>query len=169
MIAILDAHYSEQLTRVACVLADSWRDDLAAGERVIELPPAAEYEPGQFYLRELPALTAVLELLPCAPDVIVVDAYAWLGEGHPGLGARLHEALGGTIPVIGVAKSAYAGAPHAEVIRGESSRPLYVTAAGMVADAAAAIITAMHGPNRLPDLIRRADQLARGIAVPLHG
>jgi len=38
-----------------------------------------------------------------------------------------------------------------------------VTAAGCDPLAAAERIAAMHGPHRIPDLLRQADRLARGI------
>lgn len=61
----------------------------------------------------------------------MVDGYVDLDPGgRPGLGARLHAGLGGGVPVIGVAKTAFRTATHAaQVIRGHSARPLYVTAA----------------------------------------
>jgi len=52
------------------------------------------------------------------------------------------------------------------VLRGDSSRPLFVTAAGMNADGAAELVRGMHGLHRLPTLLKRADQLARGHATP---
>ena len=52
------------------------------------------------------------------------------------------------------------------VLRGDSSRPLFVTAAGMNPHGAAELVRGMHGPHRVPTLLKRADQLARGHAVP---
>ena len=45
--------------------------------------------------------------------------------------------------------------------RGESATPLFITAAGIAAETAAAHVVAMHGPFRIPTLIKRADTLAR--------
>jgi deoxyribonuclease V len=119
----------------------------------------AEYEPGAFYRRELPCLRAMLSIGPHA-DVVVVDGYVWLEGGAAGLGAHLHAAIGGI--VIGVAKSRFAGAACAvPVCRGASRLPLYVTAAGASAADAAAWVAGMHGPYRVPTLLRRADALAR--------
>ena len=36
----------------------------------------------------------------------------------------------------------------------------------MNADGAAELVRGMHGPHRLPTLLKRADQLARGHATP---
>jgi deoxyribonuclease V len=48
------------------------------------------------------------------------------------------------------------------VLRGGSARPLYVTAAGLSADEAARRVRDMHGPYRIPTLLKRVDQLCRG-------
>ena len=65
-------------------------------------------------------------------------------------------------PIIGVAKTAYHAATHAIAIhRGRAVRPLYVTAAGLPADRAAALVTAMAGAHRIPDALRQVDTLAR--------
>jgi deoxyribonuclease V len=48
------------------------------------------------------------------------------------------------------------------VVRGtEAKRPLYVTAAGVGVDQAAAWVRSMHGPHRLPTLLKRVDRLCR--------
>ncbi|MDA0167933.1 hypothetical protein OJ998_02455 [Solirubrobacter taibaiensis] len=63
---------------------------------------------------------------------------------------------------MGVAKSAFRSATHAiPVLRGRSTRPLYVTAAGLEASTAAALVREMAGTYRLPDALRRVDQLTR--------
>lgn len=111
------------------------------------------------YKRELPAILAVLEQLPAAPELVIVDAYVDLGPGRPGLGRRLFDAIG--IPVIGVAKTRFAEADAIEVLRGSSARPLFVTAAGVDAMKAAAWIREMHGASRLPTLLKLVDRLAR--------
>lgn len=169
MIVALDVHYEARGARTAAVGFLGWGDASPALERVLRSDePAAAYEPGAFYRRELPLLLAALaELERSHPlDAIVVDGHAWLADGHPGLGARLHEAIGGRCPVVGVAKSAFAGGSAVPVLRGQSRQPLWVSAAGMDATAAASCVRALHGPYRLPTLLRRADQLARGIAMP---
>jgi len=67
------------------------------------------------------------------------------------------------VPVIGVAKTAFRTATHAaQVRRGQSARPLFVTAAGMTTARAASLVADMAGPFRIPDALRVADRLARG-------
>ena len=86
--------------------------------------------------------------------------------GTPGLGAYLFDELGGSIPVVGVAKQPFRGLVAIEVLRGTSSKPLYVTAAGMGEDKAAGLVRSMAGPFRVPTMLRAADVLSRGAVVP---
>ena len=111
-------------------------------------------------LRELPLLRAVLDDLS-GLSLLVVDGYADLDPSRrPGLGAHAHAEFG--IPVIGIAKSRFRTATHAvPVKRGSSVRPVFVTAAGMSTADAADLVRRMAGRYRLPDALRRADNLAR--------
>ena len=126
--------------------------------------PAA-YEPGQFYKRELPCILKLVEENKLRVDCIVIDGYVFLdGCGKAGLGKHLYDALSGKVPVIGVAKNRFKdiGSEY-EVRRGSSNRPLYITAAGIELDTAKELIRTMHGNYRVPTLLKRADQVARGI------
>jgi deoxyribonuclease V len=163
MLVAVDADYRATETVCACVGFRTWTDAAPAVETVARLPgAAAAYQPGAFYARELPALVAAIARLTVAPAVVVIDGYVWLGAGRPGLGARLHDALAAQIAIVGVAKRPFAGAIDARaILRGTSLDPLYVTAAGTDVDAAATGVRAMHGPHRLPTLLKRADRLAR--------
>jgi deoxyribonuclease V len=163
VIAALDVQYADERAAAAGLVFADWTDAAPVAERVVQVAEPAAYVSGEFWRRELPCLMQVLAALPGRPDVVVIDGYVWLdGQGRRGLGAHLHEALGGTVAVIGVAKSAFQGSPHAvPVVRGESTRPLFVTAQGLVPTDAAAAVARMHGPFRVPTLLRRADQLCR--------
>ena len=159
----MDVHYlpGGGARAAAVVAADATFCHLLADRtgQVTQVPP---YQPGQFYLRELPPLHAVLDGLD-GMRLLIVDGYADLDPGgRAGLGAHAHAEFGG--PVIGVAKAAFHAATHAvPVVRGENSaRPLYVTAAGLSRPEAADLIRHMAGRCRLPDALRRADALARG-------
>jgi deoxyribonuclease V len=165
MLACVDVAYGEDEAVAACVLFHDWADPVAAEEHVQRVRPVEPYQPGQFYRRELPCLLAVLAPLRHRLRAVVIDGYVWLGEeSSPGLGAHLHEALGVSIPVIGVAKTRYAGADTARTVyRGTSRRPLYVTAAGLDPAAAARHIARMQGPFRIPTLLKRADHLSRRV------
>jgi deoxyribonuclease V len=143
----------------------AWGASAAESEATATVRGVAEYRPGAFCRRELPCLLAALALGP-EPDVIIVDGYAWLGGGRPGLGAALYEALGRRAAVVGVAKTRFAGAADAvPVLRGGSRSPLYVTAAGLDPAGAARRVAGMHGAHRMPTLLRRADRLARTAAA----
>jgi deoxyribonuclease V len=123
------------------------------------------YQSGQFYRRELPCILAVLKSLPELAQVIIIDGYVWLGDHRPGLGAHLYEALGQQVAVVGVAKTRFVRAEPVElVLRGRSRSPLYVTAVGMDLAEAASRIRTMHGSYRIPTLLKRVDQLSRGLA-----
>ena len=159
--AAVDVHYlGTGGARAAAVLAADAAFAHLLAERTAVLPQALPYRPGQFYLRELPPLRAVLDGLS-GLGLLVVDGYADLDPGgRPGLGAHAHAEFG--IPVIGVAKSSFRTATHAvPVVRGSSARPLFVTAAGIPSADAADLVRRMAGQYRLPDALRRADTLAR--------
>lgn len=165
MIAFLDVHYRDKRARAACLLVREWDDAEPAAAFTADIEHVQPYEPGRFYLRELPCLQAVLADLPFKPDLLVVDGYVWLGaEREPGLGARLHEAAG-AIPVVGVAKSLFKGMAGCDLMRpvhrGRSKHPLYVTAIGIDLEAAAADVASMHGAHRIPEIVRLADALSR--------
>ena len=165
MIIAIDVYYQDQKAIVAGVLFHFWDAPKAADEIVIEieLDRVGEYEPGQFYKRELPCLLALLETLETLPEIIVIDGYVHLGsEENPGLGQRLYDALEGRSIVIGVAKTRFQDTPAtAEVYRGQSQNPLYVTAIGVGSPEAKRFITDMQGENRIPTLLKRVDRLTR--------
>jgi deoxyribonuclease V len=163
MIACVDVDYRDGGAVAACVLLRNWADAESAAEHVRHIVQVEAYQPGQFYKRELPCLLAVLNEVAGPLAVIVVDGYVWLAdENAPGLGAHLYEALGKAVPVIGVAKTRFASARAARpVLRGDSQRPLFVTAAGMDVEAAVEHVRGMHGTFRIPTLLKRVDCLCR--------
>ncbi len=88
---------------------------------------------------------------------MIHDAPAGVVDVHYGAQGRATAAL---VP--------FRTATHAvKVLRGQATKPLYVTTAGgLDVDAAAQIVATMAGPHRLPSAIRRVDQLARGTTEP---
>ena len=155
----VDVDYRDDRAVAAGVWFADWTAAAPDFTAAAVLPPAAEYEPGEFWRRELPCLLAVLATGP-AVDVVIVDGYATLGEGRPGLGARLSAALG--VAVVGVAKTRFATAMDAvAVLRGNSRAPLYVSAAGFDLAEAAEGVRAMGGEFRVPALLKAVDRLAR--------
>ena len=159
MIIALDVDYRANETVTAKVIFSAWTDPSALREEIHRVAgPAAAYEPGQFFRRELPHLLASLG--SDRPDAVVVDGYVWLAKDRPGLGARLHEAIG--VPIVGVAKEPFRDNDVAiEVLRGSGKRPLFVTSEGIDPRVAAGHVALMDGPNRLPTLLKRVDHLCR--------
>lgn len=163
MILAVDVDYREDRAVVGGILFHGWHDVEPAEEIVVTCTDAADYVPGQFYRRELPCIEALLQQVEEEIECIVIDGYVYLGkEGKPGLGKYLHEALNEDVIVIGVAKSVFKGTPKsAELLRGSSRRPLYVTAAGIELDKAKHFIQHMYGEDRVPALLKRVDRLCR--------
>jgi len=159
MIVALDVDYRDDHALAAAVAFERWTDERATCSWTALTRDIAPYVSGRFAERELPPLVAVLALAPVAPTVLIVDGYVWLAEGVAGLGEHLADVTG--LPVVGVAKRARTGAPAVPVLRGASQRPLWVTSHG-VADAAEHVRT-MHGPHRLPTLLKLVDTLARSL------
>ena len=78
------------------------------------------------------------------------------------IGKHLFDALGGDVAIVGVAKRAFADIPEGyAVLRGESRTPLFITAVGMDIEEAKAKVQSMHGPYRIPTLIKLADSTCR--------
>jgi deoxyribonuclease V len=157
----VDVHYPDDGgARAALVVADDIRLTHLREQHLAWQARVEPYQSGRFYLRELPPITAVLATTERL-DLLVIDGYVDLDPaGTPGLGAHLHAHTG--LPIIGVAKTAFRTATHAIAIhRGRAARPLYVTAAGLPAGRAAALVTAMAGVHRIPDALRRVDMVAR--------
>jgi deoxyribonuclease V len=161
MIAAFDVHYmGEGRACAAAIVFAGYESSQPVAEYTERMPVPASYVPGRLYKRELPCILALAGRIREPLLEIVVDGYATLGN-RPGLGQHLFRSLGERTPVIGVAKSPFRGAPAARVLRGRSSRPLFVTSAGMDLREARARIESMHGAHRLPALLKRADFLAR--------
>ncbi len=172
MILTTDVAYSGTLAVAAGIVHRDWDSDAAERTIVERIDTVAPYEPGAFYKRELPCLLRLLEAVDETLDAIVVDGYVTLGpEQSPGLGWHLHDRLGGDVPVIGVAKSEFAGTPETcRLYRGGSKQPLYVTAIGMPLSQAKTCIAGMHGASRMPTLLKLADRACRdALAARLRG
>ena len=163
MIACVDTHYTDATSHTAVLLFERWADEVALEEYVHkQQQKAAEYVPGEFFLRELPCILNAIKSVKTDIETIVVDGYVQLGEDRAGLGQKLFEVLNEKIAVIGVAKNEFRGTANArQVFRGKSARPLFITAAGIILDDAARSIANMHGCNRIPTLLKRVDYLSR--------
>ena len=167
MIIATDVQYDEKTgsALAAAVAFDRWDANHAKAEWTVKVSPIAPYQPGSFYKRELPCLTALLAVAPVSYNIVVVDGHVWLAEGQRGLGHYLYEALDKKVQVIGVAKRHFINGMASEVLRGESQNPLHVTSIGLNVAIACDRIQSMHGPYRIPTLLKRADTLARGYTL----
>ncbi len=171
MIAALDVSYQVQsgseIGRCAVVAFDHWQSTQSTIELSVTVDNVSPYVPGRFFERELPCLIAGLaELAQGFQDgdleCVLVDGNVRLdARSRAGIGLLLYRHLGESVPVVGVAKSPFRGLDAVEVLRGTSSKPLYVTAAGINELNAACLVRSMAGMFRIPTLIRRADQLTR--------
>jgi deoxyribonuclease V len=159
-IACVDVDYRAVGARAACALIARWTDAAAVQTWVEAIAAVEAYQPGEFFRRELPCLLAALARA-VAPRTIVIDGYVWLGPDRPGLGHHLWRALDERCPVIGVAKNPFVGAVALPVVRGESARPLWITAAGLEPADAAAAVKSMHGPFRQPTILKHVDRACR--------
>ncbi len=163
-ILALDVDYRADGGAVAAgVLFADWSGGAATEVVTVHLARVEPYRPGAFFERELPCLLAVIEKIGPLPEAIVIDGYVWLGaDAAPGLGAHLHAGLGGRVPVVGVAKTWFSRTPpETEVLRGQSGKPLYVTAAGMPTGLARDLVRGMHGRFRVPTLLALVDRACR--------
>lgn len=170
MLACLDVAYDDAHAYAGCLVFAAWGDERAVAEHVTTTKLAAPYVPGSFFERELPPMLDVLSRVGDDLEAIVVDGYVWLSGKGKGLGAHLHEAFGGKTPIIGVAKTEWTRSPEPNedparraiaVTRGTSTRPLFVTAIGLGVEDAARLVSSMHGPHRLPTLLKAVDGLVR--------
>lgn len=162
MILAVDVHYTENSACVAGVSYADWAATEVLGEFVCDVHEIADYQPGEFYKRELPCILQLLRQHHLQPEVIVIDGYVYLdGAAKPGLGKHLYDALDGKSTIIGVAKNPFHGiTQQSQLLRGKSSKPLYITSTGAVEHAKSGVAQ-MQGPDRLPLLLKRVDRLCR--------
>ncbi len=160
----MDVGYYDRSAKAVGVLFN-WDDSEPSDVITAITDSVEEYSPGEFYKRELPCLMKVIEQLNMTSiDTIIIDGYVTLDDnGKAGLGLHLWHALDKKFKVIGVAKTSYHNnrlETH-EVIRGQSKKPLFVTAVGLNKEAAAILIKEMKGTNRIPDILKTLDTLTK--------
>ncbi len=166
MIIAVDVDYRDTGAVAAAVGVLDVGDAVMAIERTVSVSDVAPYMPGAFYQRELPCLLALWATLPVDDiDTVIVDGHAWLGDGQMGLGAHLHQAVSAlsakALSVIGVAKTPWHDREASVEVRRHGAKALWVSAVGMSDDRAADVVSRLHGPHRLPTLLKRVDRLCR--------
>lgn len=161
MIIAFDTYYYENKAKTIGVSFNKWENDkpIEIYSEIIE--GIATYEPGSFYKREMPCILSLLKKIDLNDvQFIIVDGYVILDDdGKYGLGGHLYEELGEKIPIIGVAKSGYDSNKlnSKALLRGESKKPLYISAIGVELNLAFEYIKSMHGNYRMPTLLQIMD------------
>ncbi|WP_326758399.1 endonuclease V [Streptomyces phaeochromogenes] len=177
----VDVAYDDErdvVVAAAVVLDASTLDVVAEATAVGQVP--FPYVPGLLAFREIPAVLAALEALPCAPGLVVCDGY---GLAHPrrfGLASHLGVLTG--LPTIGVAKNPFTftydepGAPRGSVspllagkeevgraLRTQAGvKPVFVSVGHRVTLDTACAHTLHLAPRfRQPETTRHADALCR--------
>ncbi len=162
--AFMDVAYEGPLALSVAVLTTTSDTQAIAGRYWAIQNDPQDYQPASFYKRELPCILNVLEKVEEPLEAIFIDAYTWLPDGRPGLGAHLFGRLDSSIPVIGIAKSEFCTKEKTgivkEVLRGHSRRPLYVSCAGIELEMAVKLVKGLAGPFRIPFPVKSAHILA---------
>lgn len=165
MILAFDTYYCDKKAKTVAIGFSAWTDAQPHEVFTETLDDVAGYQPGEFYKRELPCILSLLSKIDLTKiAIIVIDGFVILDDnGKPGLGAHLYARLDQMIPVIGVAKTNFAliNEGKREVFRGESERPLFITALGIDLDVASNNVRQMHGEYRIPTLLKYLDGLTR--------
>ncbi|MFS8202818.1 endonuclease V [Streptomyces sp. CWNU-52B] len=177
----VDVAYDDERDVVvaAAVVLDAATLDVVAESTAVGQVPFP-YVPGLLAFREVPAVLAALEALPCAPGLVVCDGY---GLAHPrrfGLASHLGVLTG--LPTIGVAKNPFTftyeepGVPRGSgsplragveevgrVLRTRAGvKPVFVSVGHRVTLETACAHTLHLAPRfRLPETTRYADALCR--------
>lgn len=160
--ACFDVYYYENYAKASCVVFQKDEEERILAEYNVLIDEINEYIPGQFYKRELPCILKLLGKVKENLDFIIVDSFVWLNDSKKGLGGYLYEALNCKTPVIGVAKTFFKDSTnYLEVYRGNSNKPLYVSAANLDLNYAAQFIKELNGEYRMPQVLKRVDQLSR--------
>lgn len=165
MILAFDTYYFDGKAKTVCLEFEKWNEskDFKIHKEIIE--NVEEYIPGEFYRRELPCILSLLNQIDLAKaDVIIVDSFVYLDDDKKyGLGGYLYEKLNKQIPIIGVAKTNFASIEKDKVgiIRGDSLKPLFVTAIGIELDDAVEKVKSMAGEFRIPTLLKELDRLTK--------
>jgi len=161
MILAFDTYYFENKAKTVCVSFKNWLDKTPFSIEEETIENVADYEPGAFYKRELPCILSLIKKYNLNEiELIIVDSYVLLDDnGKLGLGGHLFEKLNKSIPIIGVAKSGF----HSNrintktLLRGDSKKPLYISAIGIALNTAFEYIKSMDGNYRMPTLLQILD------------
>ncbi|GAB2816043.1 endonuclease V [Ferruginibacter profundus] len=164
MLLAIDVYYKEQTAKAVGVLFN-WESDVP-GQIIIEnINGIEEYIPGEFYKRELPCILKILEQIRLDNiEAIIIDGYIYVdNNGTMGLGGILYNTINQSVPVIGVAKTSFFKNKEtvAELLRGESKNPLYISSIGYPIKDAVERIKNMKGEFRIPAILKELDRITK--------
>lgn len=165
MILAFDTYYFDDKAKTIAIEFDSWTNENTSRVYEETISGIDEYIPGEFYKRELPCILSLLKQIDLSTcEAIIIDGFVVLNDDNKiGLGGYLYNTLEKKIPIIGVAKNDYAKIQTQKrpVLRGESKKPLFITAMGIDLDLASTHIENMKGNYRFPDLLKQVDSIGR--------
>jgi exodeoxyribonuclease-5/deoxyribonuclease V len=165
MILAFDTYYYDNKAKTVCLEFENWSENKNFKILTEIIDNIEEYIPGEFYKRELPCILSLLNKIDINNvDAIIVDGFVYLDDENKfGLGAYLYEKLDTRIPIIGVAKTNFATIEKNKktLFRGESKKPLFITAIGIELDIALKKIESMDGEYRIPTLLKELDRLTK--------
>lgn len=165
MILAFDTYYFDGKAKTVCLEFTEWNQSKNFKVHTEIIGNVEEYIPGEFYRRELPCIISLLNQFDLKDiDFIIVDGFVYLDdEMKYGLGGYLYEKLNKEIPIIGVAKTNFASIEKNKriLLRGDSKKPLFVTAIGIDLDDAFKKVESMAGEFRMPTLLKEMDRLTK--------
>ncbi|HEX8015046.1 MAG TPA: endonuclease V [Flavobacterium sp.] len=165
MILAFDTYYFDGKAKTVCLEFEKWNESKDFKIYTEIMDNVEEYIPGEFYRRELPCILSLLNQIDLAKvNVIIVDSFVYLDDDKKyGLGGHLYEKLNNEIPIIGVAKTNFASIEKDKVgiIRGDSYKPLFITAIGIELEDAVEKVKSMAGEFRIPTLLKELDRLTK--------
>jgi len=163
-ILAIDVYYRAENAKAVGVIFNL--EDAKPAEVIIEyIEGVGDYVPGEFYKRELPCIKRIFEVVNLdIVEAIIIDGHMYVDNvGNFGLGGYALQLLKNKVPVIGVAKSSFYANKEtvAQVFRGKSKNPLYVSAIGMELNIATDLIKNMRGAYRIPDILKELDRITK--------
>ncbi|MFH6964624.1 endonuclease V [Flavobacterium plurextorum] len=166
-ILAFDTYYFDGKAKTVCLEFLNWNESKNYKVHTEIIENVEDYIPGEFYRRELPCILSLLDKIDLKTvQVIIVDGFVYLDDDKKyGLGGHLYEKLNREIPIIGVAKTNFASIENDKkaLVRGDSKKPLYVTAIGTDLEDALEKVESMAGEFRIPTLLKEMDRLTKEI------
>ncbi|MEZ0182190.1 endonuclease V [Flavobacterium plurextorum] len=166
-ILAFDTYYFDGKAKTVCLEFLNWNESENYKVHTEIIENVEDYIPGEFYRRELPCILSLLDKIDLKTvQVIIVDGFVYLDDDKKyGLGGHLYEKLNREIPIIGVAKTNFASIENDKkaLVRGDSKKPLYVTAIGIDLEDAFEKVESMAGEFRIPTLLKEMDRLTKEI------